>query len=115
MEPPPHPNPEDLHPEDPRPASPEVLLYWDFCNTSVQASSSPRRDHVPAPSDQRNTTTSSVSTKGETILVKKSILRRLDNLKEITDQPVNEDTVLKKLKSLQTETGPRVEKAILEL
>ena len=56
-----------------------------------------------------------MSTSGEAGLLRKSILRRLEHLRRIIDQPVNEDTNLEKLESLQTWVIPKVEKAVLKL
>ena len=55
------------------------------------------------------------STRGETTLVRKFIMRRITELNKITSQVVNDDTELEKVKSLQMGTVPRVEKAIQEL
>ena len=113
VEPHPGPAPVDPAPEVLRPASPEVLEFQDFYNTDAQARSSPRPDSPTTPRDPRSTLT--MSTSREAGLLRKSILRRLEHLRRIIDQPVNEDTNLEKLKSLQTGVIPRVEKVVLEL
>ena len=113
MTPHPGPAPVDPAPEVPRPASPEVLEFRDFCDTDAQAWSSPRPDAPATANGPRNTSTT--STNGEASLLRKSILRRLDHLRNVISQPVNEDTNLEKLKLLQTGVIPRVEKTILEL
>ena len=52
----------DPIPQNPRPASPEVLGYRNFCNMSAQARSSPHHEGPLVVSDPRNATTSSAST-----------------------------------------------------
>ena len=103
----------DPYPEVLRPASPVVLELRDICKTDIQARSSPIPDACTGPNDPRNTWTA--STTGEAGLLRKSILRGLNGLRKVINQPVNEDTDLEKLKSLQNGVIPRVEKAILEL
>ena len=111
----PHPGPAPVgpSPDVSRPAYPDVLGLRDFCETDVQARSSPIPDAPAGPNDRRNTSTT--FTDSEATLLRKSTLRRLLHLCQVINQPIIEDTDLEKLKSLQNGVIPRVEKAILEL
>ena len=109
----PVPNPVDPLPEPPRLTSPDIPIYWDFCNTSAQLSSSPRQ--ADEPSYPRNTSMTLTSTRGENALLRKLIIRRMADLSRIMFKVVNDNTDLEKVKSLQTGTVPRVEKVVREL
>ena len=70
---------------------------------------------MDAPSDPRNTSTTSTSSKGENGLLRKLILKRLADMNKITSKVVDDDTDLKKVKVLGTRTVPKLEKAVREL
>ena len=55
------------------------------------------------------------STRGENALLRKLIVRRMADLNRITSKVVYDNTDLEKVKSKQTGTVPRVEKAVCEL
>ena len=57
----------------------------------------------------------STSTRGENALLRKLIIRRMADLNRIMSKVVDDNTDLQKVKSLQTGTVPRVEKAVPEL
>ena len=106
MEPPTVPDPVDQLPEEPRAVPPDVPLYQGiFAIPGYKPAVPPREDHATS-RDPRNTSMSSTSTRGETTLVRKFILRRITELNKITSQVVNNNTCLEKAKSLQTRTFP---------
>ena len=55
------------------------------------------------------------SSRGESRLLRKLILKRLANLNKITSKVVDDDTNLEKINALHTRTVPKVEKAVCEL
>ena len=99
--------------EPPHPPTPTTPVDWGFWDPSAQFYCSPRR--ADAPSDPRNTSTTSTSSKGENALLRKLLLRRLADLNKITSKVVDDDTDLEKVKVLHTRTVPKVEKAVREL
>lgn len=62
-------------------------------------SSSPRQSSVT--SDKEATVVSSPSLKGETLVIRKAIQRKLEHLQDLTSQAVDENTDLEKLKNYQ--------------
>ena len=65
--------------------------------------------------DARSTSITLTSSKGESGLLRKLILKRLADLNKITVKTFDDDTDLEKVKALFTRTVPKVEKAVCEL
>ena len=95
------------------PPTPTTPVDWGFCDPNAHLCCSPRC--VDVPSNLRNTSTTSTSSRGESGLLRKLILKRLVDLNNITSKVVDDDTELEKVKVLHTRTVPKVEKAVREL
>ena len=84
--------------EPPRPPTPTTPVDRDFCDPNAHLCCSPWR--VDPPCDARNTSTTSTSSRGESGLLRKLILKRLAELNNITSKVVDDDTDLENVKAL---------------
>ena len=95
-----HPRPTAVHPppDVSRPSSPDVVGLRDFCETDMQAWRSPIPYAPAGANDPRNTSTT--LSNGEATTIRKFLLRKLEALKKIVSQPVDDGTDVEKLKNL---------------
>ena len=99
--------------EPPRPPTPITPVDQGFCEPLSHPCCSPKR--LDLPYNGRNSSAASISSRSESTLVRKLILKRMADLNKITAKPVDDSTDLKKIKLLLTRTVPKVEKAVREL